>query len=241
MKMNIALIIIGAILVIIGCFRQFISSPDKRTNAEIELGDGQKSDSKFQPSEESEHSYADNKSESVYNKSSKEEDKKDLPIADESKKKGNDFEAFTADMLKACGVRIKEWHQGTITDEGAYAEDIFNPDFFLEHKFDGRKLEYWLECKFRSEIPERGFELDEKQIGRYKAKQGESKKKVLIFLGVGGSAKNPNSFYLIPVDSLARYKHIPQKYLEKYRLNSPRQNFNGRIKGYFFEEVFNKK
>lgn len=63
-------------------------------------------------------------------------------------------------------------------------------------------------------------------------------KKVLIALGLGGEASNPDRFFLIPIDSLLRYKHIPEKYIVKYRVENPRREIKEHIRNYFFEEVF---
>ncbi len=34
-------------------------------------------------------------------------------------------------ILKANGIRLKQWNQGTTSPEGAFAENELNPDFFV--------------------------------------------------------------------------------------------------------------
>ena len=157
----------------------------------------------------------------------------------EAKQKGNDFEGYMADILKANGMRLKEWNQGTTSPEGAYAENEFNPDFRVVDK--DNNLEYWVECKFRSSLPTTGFNLEDNQLSRYHRIQGKTKKKVIIALGVGGSAEAPEKFYIIPVDTLVQFKRVGPKYLPNYSLNNPRNNFKQHVRDWFYEDVFKKK
>lgn len=156
----------------------------------------------------------------------------------DAKQKGNDFEGYVADILKANDMRLKEWNQGTTSPDGAYAENELNPDFRVIDK--DKNLEYWVECKFRSSLPPKGFSLEETQLSRYNQIQGKSKKKVLIALGVGGKANEPETFYIIPVDTLVHFKRIGPKFLPNYSLNDPRSNFKQHVRDWFYEEVFRK-
>lgn len=162
-------------------------------------------------------------------------------VKEDPKEKGNKFEDYVANILKDNSIRIKEWNKGSVTSEGAFGENALNPDMFVADKTDSMNLEYWIECKFRSSIPEKGFELEQYQIDRYSAIQGKSKRKILIALGLGGSANNPDRFFIIPLDSIKRFKHIPEKYIINYRIDNPKANFKKEIRDYFFNEVFKKK
>ena len=153
---------------------------------------------------------------------------------------GNDFEGYVADILKANGIRLKEWNQGTTSPEGAYAENELNPDFFVSQNSENKPLEYWVECKFRSKVPEAGFTLEEYQLNRYKSIQGSSKRKILIALGVGGSPKSPSKFYIIPLDTLVRFKRIGPKFLPHYNMTVPRNNLKDHVNDWFVNEVFKK-
>lgn len=157
------------------------------------------------------------------------------------KSKGNDFEGFVADVVKANGLKLKEWNQGTTSPEGHYAENELNPDFKVAHKAGDLDLEYWIECKWRSQIPGTGFSIEDYQLKRYKGIQGSSKRKIIIALGVAGAPTSPNRFYLIPLDTLYRYKRIPDKYLSRYLISNPRTQLSGHIRDWFFNDVFKKK
>lgn len=161
------------------------------------------------------------------------------PLTSDSKQKGNDFEGYVADLLKTNSIKISEWNQGATSPGGAYGENELKPDFYVSHNAGRMTLEYWVECKFRSSIPASGFELKDTQAQRYKELQGTSRKKVLITLGVGGNAGSPDRLYIVPLDSLLRYKHIPQKYLDNYAVSL--SEYDKHIREYFFDEVFKKK
>ncbi len=158
----------------------------------------------------------------------------------DSKKKGNDFEDYVANVLNSNSLTIKEWNKGTVTDEGAFSENALNPDMFVSDQETKINLNYWIECKFRSDLGKGGFRLKDYQMERYSDIQKSSKRKILIALGVGGSASNPERFYVIPLDSLKRFKHIPDKYLSHYVIENPRQNLRKHIRDYFFNDVFKK-
>lgn len=165
----------------------------------------------------------------------------DSPAEPDYKKIGNDFEGYVADILKANGIRLKQWNQGSTSPEGAYAENELNPDFLVAHKEGQNPLEYWVECKYRSNLPNWGFSLEDYQLKRYYSIQGQSKRKIIIALGVGGSPKAPAAFYVIPLDSLYRFKRIGNKYLPNYSISDPRNNFKKHLSDWFYNEVFKTK
>lgn len=151
---------------------------------------------------------------------------------DAQKQKGNSFEEYIAELMDGQGARLIEWNQGITTAGGVYAEDSKKPDF----KIRKGKMEYWLECKYRSSIPSAGFSLEQYQIERYYRHQGATKTKVLIALGVGGSPDSPESLYVIPVEDLYRFKRIPDRYLKDYKVDPT--GLSRHISDWFIEHVF---
>ncbi len=168
--------------------------------------------------------------------STKSPDKKTI----DPKQIGNDFEGYMADILKANNIILKQWNQGSTSPEGAYAENELNPDFYVSHILNRKPIEYWVECKYRSTLPYNGFTIEDYQLKRYVGIQKNSKRKIIIALGIGGSAKAPNKIYLIPLDTLNRYKRIGHKYLPEYEILNPRTNFGPHISDWFLNEVFKK-
>lgn len=153
------------------------------------------------------------------------------------KTKGNNFEAYIADELKESGCRLIEWNQGTTTPNGNYAENEFKPDFLIGQKARGLDLAYWVECKYKSKLSKQGFMLEKPQFERYAETQHESRKKILIVLGVGGQSDKPDQIYVIPLDTIKEYKRVGLKYIDHYKTD----NLTESIEDWFFEEVFQKK
>ncbi len=156
------------------------------------------------------------------------------------KQKGNDFEGLMADILKASGLRLLEWNQGATSPGGAYAENELKPDFLVHQNARGMELRYWVECKYRSSLPANGFYLKDYQSERYQKIQKESKRKVVVVLGVGGRPDSPDKFYVIPLDTITRFKRVGHKFLPHYNLESPSAKFAGHMSSWFFNEVFKK-
>lgn len=156
------------------------------------------------------------------------------------KQKGNDFEGLMADILKASGLRLLEWNQGATSPGGAYAENELKPDFLVCQNARGMELRYWVECKYRSSLPANGFYLKDYQSERYQKIQKESKRKVVVVLGVGGRPDSPDKFYVIPLDTITRFKRVGHKFLPHYNLESPSAKFAGHMSSWFFNEVFKK-
>ena len=158
-----------------------------------------------------------------------------------AKEKGNDFEAFFADVLKQNGIHIKTWNQGSVSPGGAIADNALDPDFFVEQKAGNMALEYWIECKWRADV-EGSFSLPQKQFDRYRDKQRTSKRKVILFIGVGGEPSAPAATYAVPLDSIVNGS-ISRQNMKQFYMSDPVSQFGPRVKNWFFNEVFknNKK
>lgn len=253
MKMNVILIVIGSLLLIAGIVMT-VSQNNKEDQKVV----------KFEKHKEKPFEYPEttqiNLQENTYkseehprSNTDKEPSSETLPIVENGNTKqknnnqldpkeiGNDFEGFVADVLKANGIRLKEWNQGTTSPEGAYAENELNPDFRVIQKSDRGSLEYWIECKYRARLHREGFKLEDYQQNRYESIQGKSKRKVLIALGVGGSPKAPADFYIIPLDTLLRFKRVGHKFLPHYAVENPRVNLKLHVGDWFYNDVFKNK
>ena len=156
-----------------------------------------------------------------------------------NKEKGNDFEGYIADVLAENGITIKEWNQGAISSGGNMAGNALNPDFFVSQPSEPTPLEYWVESKWRKDCPET-FAIKETQFDRYRQIQRESKRKIIIAVGIGGSPSAPKSVYFVPLDSLKEGK-ISVDEMRHFYLSNPGRDFRGRMQRWFRNEVFNKK
>ena len=118
-------------------------------------------------------------------------------------------------------------------------ENALRPDFFLSQEINGKPVQYWVEAKYRSKIGEFFF-LQDYQFERYKKHQRESKRKIIIAIGVGGIPSSPHSFYFVPLDILEDGK-VSRDVMKTYFLSNPVRDFPGRMERWFLNEVFKKK
>lgn len=156
-----------------------------------------------------------------------------------NKEKGNDFEGYVADVMKANAIRLQQWNQGTTSAGGAFAENAKNPDFFVDQKYNDSRIEYWVECKYRSSLHDGKFRLEEYQYNRYKEIQKESKRRIMLAVGVGGNPAKPDNVYLIPLSELPKYG-LEASGVESFRLANPGRDFATTVEKYFRENVFRK-
>lgn len=242
MKMGTLFIVLGATSLIIGMAIN-ASDSGKNTNKAVEKSEVS-TESKKTPSEEEkpkiEAISTENKESS---KISKSEIKESVEIVQKepersAKEKGNDFEDFMAEIFVGSGIRMKEWNKGSATSSGAIADNALNPDFFLELTTDKKPIEFWVECKYRSDLS-KGITLPDYQIKRYRAKQRESRRKIFLAIATDGAPSAPESLYIVPLDSF-KNEGMNREDLKSFYMSEPQKNFRGRIYNYFMNKVFKK-
>lgn len=158
---------------------------------------------------------------------------------EDAKRIGNDFEGYIADIMKDQGFCLIEWNQGYTSPGGAFAQDSLKPDFLVSISENGIDLVFWIECKYRSSLGKNGFIIPDFQIERYRKIQRETKRKVLIVLGLAGSPKDPDNLFIIPLDNIVRYKGVKPQFLSCFELRD-RSTFRKHIADWFFNVVFKK-
>ncbi len=128
MKMNVILIVVGSVLLAVGVFRsiaerkreaqnvvRFEKPSQKPFDYNIDMdslnhaGDAPKDESPFQEPADI----------SPDNPQAQVETGRPVEETTDPKQKGNLFEGHVADILKANGIRLKQWNQGTTSPEGA--------------------------------------------------------------------------------------------------------------------------
>lgn len=123
-------------------------------------------------------------------------------VRDDSKAKGDAFENFVVNLLADWRLKLLDRTQDAVSTAGVVAESCKNPDLHVQQKRGESNIDYYLECKYRSrwyngEITFEGWQLD-----RYRQFQRDNRRKVIIALGVGGTASAPATFMLVPLDSI---------------------------------------
>lgn len=139
------------------------------------------------------------------------------PVKDESvpsisagKQKGNDFEDYV--IARMCGIegiklmsKTSDYHRNGIS-----AADNVEPDL----KFSYLKHQFAIECKWRNAFVDGKLEwAKDFQIANYNKFEQEKGIKVLVAIGVGGSAGKPEQFYLVPLYRL-KYSFAKMNYIK---------------------------
>ena len=142
---------------------------------------------------------------------------------DINEKKGYDFEKFVVKKFSEKYFSIKKWRGDKYVD-GRYAEDTPEPDLLLEFKLKEDTSLLAVECKWNAKLYKNGFELSEKDFEKYKQYEAREKIPVFIVVGIGGTADNPESLYLIKLSTI-RYRFLKKEFLSKFEKKDKTQNF----------------
>lgn len=121
---------------------------------------------------------------------------------EDSKAKGNSFEDFVVNLLADWRFKLLDRTQDAVSSAGVVAESCKNPDLHVQQKRGNGEIDYYIECKYRSNWNNGKVTFKDWQINRYRQFQKENRRKVLFALGVGGTASSPATFMLVPLDSI---------------------------------------
>lgn len=240
--MNIALIIIGVLLVAVGVIRMVNESSKEEATTVHTFNVAPKPTPEVRVVEREVVKYVEIPAQQTAPTQSEPQDQ---PAASElsAKEKGNNFEDFVANLFKDRSVfSVLEWNQGQTSSEGVYAENDKNPDFKIQQTLaDGFKLTYWVECKYRNHFDGSDcIVIKNYQLSRYRQIQRESRRKVLIAVGIGKEPNSPSQFYLIPLDSISG-EDISKNDLKPFYMSKPATQFAPRTADWFQNHVFKKK
>lgn len=120
-----------------------------------------------------------------------------------SKWKGRKFEEFIVSLCSdKSRFTLLSWRSDKTCGD-TYAMDSLLPDLHIQYRFEGRKVEYFIECKFRTRLPNDILDLST-QINRYRDMTAHDRPmRLIIALGVGGSPNNPETLYLLPEECVS--------------------------------------
>lgn len=125
--------------------------------------------------------------------------KPETEMIDPNKKSGNDFEKYIVKKFNRKNYRIKEW-AGDKYVEGRYAETTPQPDLLMELKAKGINYLFAVECKWRKNDWDKGFNFDsDAQFERYKKYEEEKGIPVFIAIGYGGEGDDPEQLFVVPL------------------------------------------
>lgn len=240
MKMNIILIATGVILITIGIYRILSSQSNKNEVVYVHP--------KVVVVEKKIHDTVEVETKVKTEVSS---NQKDIPpvseedasntntqaSADDAKSKGDAFEDFVVNLLADHRLKLLDRTQDKVSTNGVYAESCKNPDLHVEQKKGNSKVDYYIECKYRSKWNDGKIQFQDWQFDRYRKFQREHKRKVIIALGIGGKPEKPNEFMLVPLDSIK--DNTIEENKQEFKVVATSSNFIEYMNSYF-NTVFSK-
>ncbi|MDE5812882.1 MAG: hypothetical protein K2H72_01215 [Muribaculaceae bacterium] len=122
----------------------------------------------------------------------------EVELISSSKWKGRRFEEFVVSLCsdRSC-FSLLSWRSDKIAGE-LYPIDNLMPDLYLRHKSEDGNIEFYIECKYRSTLPDGILDISS-QLDRYRQMIPSSdRNRLFIALGVGGQPYAPDTFYIIP-------------------------------------------
>lgn len=127
----------------------------------------------------------------------------DIPnSSNPNKVKGDVFEDFVVNLLADWRLKLLDRTQDHKSTSGVVAESSKNPDLHIEQKRGKREIDYYIECKYRSNWDNGKVIFEDWQLDRYRQFQRSQRRKVIVALGVGGSPSSPSTLRLVPLDSI---------------------------------------
>lgn len=154
-----------------------------------------------------------------------------------TKEVGDDFEDFVVNLLADYRLSLIDRTQDAMSSAGVVAESCKNPDLHVKQKHKNSEIDYYIECKYRSNWYNNAIHFEDWQIERYKKFQRNNHRKVIIALGVGGTPKNPEIFRLVPLDSI--HNNLIRK-IDTHFTIEPTSSALVEYMDNYFELVFNK-
>lgn len=162
---------------------------------------------------------------------------KEVEIADPKEIKGREFEKFVVSLCSdKSRFKLLAWRGDKISGS-TYAADVLLPDLYLRHQLDTCRVEYLIECKYRSSWGEYGINLSSQYL-RYHFASKDSGKELFIALGIGGTPSDPDDFFLIPGRMVKLDKKIDRQRFIKCSCPKTPDGFHNYINHYYNKRVF---
>lgn len=164
----------------------------------------------------------------------------EVEFVDQSTMKGRLFEEFIVKLMADHSrYSILNWSSDKYAD-GIYSLDTLMPDLHIRHKLDECKIEYFMECKYRSSLPERKLDIST-QLGRYRRMtSAQPGRELFIALGLGGTPSDPNRLYIIPNRMIRKDGIINLDFFTKCLCSPTPDALHDYISHYFAKRVFRK-
>lgn len=151
--------------------------------------------------------------------------------------KGLMFEKFVVSLLADRDrVKLVFWRSDKFVN-GIYAEENLYPDLEVSHRLDVHPVEYFVECKYRSQWSDGSIDLS-RQMRRYKRHARSFDKELFIALGIGGTPDCPEEFYLVPGRMIGPDNSLHRSRLQPCRCEATVSGYHRYVNHYYNRRVF---
>lgn len=151
----------------------------------------------------------------------------------QSEMKGRLFEKFVVQLTSDSSRFTRlNWSSDKYID-GMFSLDTLMPDLYLRHRLDSGMVEYYVECKYRSSLPNGILDINS-QLKRYRRLiSADRKGELFIAIGLGGSPSEPEKFYMIPSRMIKKDVVIHIEHYTKCLCPDNPEGFHNYINHYF--------
>lgn len=165
----------------------------------------------------------------------------EVEFVDHSTMKGRMFEEFIVKLMADHShYSIINWSSDKYAD-GIYSLDTLMPDLHIRHKLDECMIEYFMECKYRSSLPEGKLDISS-QLGRYRRMtSAQPDRELFIALGLGGTPSDPERLYIIPNRMIRKDGIINLDFYTRCLCPQTPDGLHDYISHYFAKRVFRKQ
>ncbi|QNF31900.1 hypothetical protein HUW51_03870 [Adhaeribacter swui] len=123
-------------------------------------------------------------------------------LANDSKKKGYDFEKYVIRKFDKKQFKLKVWDERNYL-ESISTETVRQPDLIYQYTQEGILDSFAVECKWRKQFQDNEIEIaTHQQIENYKIFEKKTGLPVFITLGIGGEPASPKQIYIIPLNKI---------------------------------------
>jgi hypothetical protein len=142
---------------------------------------------------------------------------------DPNQEKGIEFEKYIVQKFSKHYFTILDW-TGDKFVKGYYAQSSLEPDLKMRFTLQQNSVDFAVECKYRSSFFNDGMDLEKRQLTQYQKFAAEKQMKVFIVLGVGGSPKEPQELFIIPLEKIET-PFLDRTFLMAFKKSNPKANF----------------
>lgn len=140
-----------------------------------------------------------------------------------NKKKGDDFETYVTDKFDPRYFELKDWRSDKRSRKFFPKSNTY-PDLRYKFVHKDYKAKFAVECKFKTNLFNGCFELDEDQLNRYRAYQKRKSIAVYLVLGLGNAPNAPGELFIVPLEEFRENKLHYSLLQAKYK-KDPGSNF----------------